>query len=514
MATDINNEDKIQTVINETNTKSDSQITDIQKKFDDLMKSVSGTTEAVDNASKNVLNFTGKVVRVELIDTNGIVQKSYLDQFELDPTSALFRSKYETVMSFELVGICLSLTETSCKSSSLIPEIFKKFSTEQAGRFNATPEAEEKIKAMPAFPFSKITQVEKIESDALYVSLKNDFGLLTGPADQNQIISVKISIVRPLSKLKHNFAKLTEDKSDRHDSKQVDSSLKSLSDSVAQIYIDEASGSSMLNGSGSSHGTGFFISKDGLFMTNNHVIRGDASCIKNMKCSFNIKQIDRNDIERHFTVNAKLLITNEQMDFAILKIDLPSDIQITTLELDTEEVDADLMTLGFPGDKLDKTRDSRDGVFLTYSFGKLVSMMDLAYVTSNYIAGGASGSPLLNLKNKKLVAILSNGNSPRPDEDGSPGLARPIQMINAKFDIDGYLTGKKQERVITILQMLKVSTTAEDANKALNIFDLENTYLGLPTLKNIMLEHNSGEIRVLIKKYLEQKDYLLGSEEE
>ena len=509
-----NNEDKIQAVIKETKTNSDSEIAEIQKKFDELMKAASDAKKIADSASINIINFTGKVVRVDQLDSNGIVQKSYLDEFELDPISAVFKSKYETIMAFDLSGICFSLTDASCKNVIVMPQLMEKYGTEQSGRFTATPAVQAQIKTMASFPITKITKVERLEADSVYVSIKMDMGNVTGIPTEKNKITARISLISSLSKLKHNFSKLTEDKSNRQDSKTVETSLKPLSEAVVEVYIDAAEGGSMLNGGGSGHGTGFFISKDGLLLTNNHVIRGDTTCLNDLKCSIKLKQINQNDETNFYTVDARLLITNQEMDFAILKIEKPENMRILPLDLETNEVGSDLITLGYPGDKADKSQDSRDGVFLTYSFGKLVSMLDLGYVTSNYISGGASGSPLLNLTNKKLVAIISNGINPLPGEDGSSGLARPIQMINAKYDIVGYIDGKKQERVIDILKMLKVSKNSEDAKKALYAFELENTYLGLATLKNIMIEHEVSDIRLTIKKYLQDKDYLIGSDEE
>jgi S1-C subfamily serine protease len=506
--TDNNTDAKIQQMIDQTKANNQAEVEKIKSEFEQMQKNTNHIVdEALAAVQKTTLNYVGKVVRVDILDDQGKTQKSYLDFFELDAVSGSYKSKFENLMYMDAAGICVNIASLDCETTYNYQTLVQNFGTVSAGRFKMTDINKAHLSGLPALTFKSTAKVVQLERDFMVLELKAVSTMVV--SDRAPSKKIKISTLGKLSQEKHNFAQLTEDKSDRKDLSTVADDLKKLSLATVQVLIN-SEGGSMLHGGSSGHGTGFFISEEGLMLTNNHVIAGLVDCVQFHKCKVALRRIDSDNKASVFSVDAQLLATDVDMDFALLKITVPEEMKIESFEIETQEVDADLMSLGYPGDR----GDSRDTTPLSYSFGKLVGTIDLGYTTSVYIAGGASGSALLNQANKKVVAIISNGNNPAPGEDGAPGIARPLQMINAEFGIDDYLSGSKETRIIKILQMLKVSATASDAQSALEAFDNERTYLGLGVMKSIMLSHQDVAVRKMIMQYLEKRVFIMGPDEE
>lgn len=138
----------------------------------------------------------------------------------------------------------------------------------------------------------------------------------------------------------------------------------------------------------------------------------------------------------------------------------------------------------------------------------------MGYVTTIYAWHGASGSPIFSSTSNKVVAILSNGSTDHAKTtlSGAPVTVRPINAINNRYGITDYINGAKQERVITYLKSIKLSNSAADVRKTLNLYSDEKTLLGSTTLKRVMVEHETLEIRTEIKKFLEDKGMILGND--
>ncbi|WP_413582865.1 S1 family peptidase [Bdellovibrio sp. HCB288] len=513
--TDNNTDSSIQKVVDQTNADNKADVEKIKSAFEQSQNEIEqiakdATLEADESLAtlqKSTLNYVDKMIRVDILDENGIQQKSYLDIFELDGTSGSYKSKFETMMSNEAAGICINLASLECETSSNFKKLAQTAGTTTAGRFKPTKANEAFYSRIPDIQIESNTKVTKLERDFMLLQLTAKMN--AGGSPQEKIRTIRISTVGKLSQEKHNFFQLTEDKSDRKDISEVESDLKRLSSSTVQVLLN-SEGGSILHGGGSSHGTGFFISDDGLMLTNNHVAVGLTKCMTTHKCKAELRQVSPENQSTVYVVDAQLLVTDISMDFALFKISVPAEMKIQKLEIEDKEVDADLMTLGYPADR----GQTRETTPLTYSFGKLVGTFDLGYSTSVYLSGGASGSAMLNKATQKVVGLVSNAGIVEAGESGSPGIARPIQMINAKFGIEDYLNGSKEVRVTKILQMLKVSSNVTEAQKALNAFESERTYLGLNVMKSVMLSHQDFAVRKVIMQYLEKHELIMGPDQE
>lgn len=497
--------DDIQITVDQTNPQSDQTAAQVKNNFEAINQVIEEANAIALEAEKSTVSYLEKVVQIELIDENEKVTKSYLDFFELDPHQIVYKSRFENLMVSEMAGICLSLTNDSCESEFDYHQLAKNYYTQSSGRMAIPNSLTKQVDSIPTVLVQTVSKVIKREADYLILELSAKSFMVANLSATSK--KIKISKLGKLSQMKHAFQKLTEDKSDRKNLAEVSENMKGLSASVVQINID--SGGSVLHGASSGSGTGFFISKEGFLLTNNHVIDGAKDCMNTFKCNLNLRSYNSKNEAKTTKVLAELMITDVNMDFALLKITTAGDLNFIPLDIEEVAVDGEIMTLGYPGDK--GTR--RDDTPLTYSFGKLVGTFDLGYSTSMYVAAGASGSPTINTANKKIVGIVSNTSTAVTGEDGAPGIVRPIQMINDKFNIDAYLNGQKKKDVSVIIQMLKISKDSNEARAALEAFDRQQTYLGIPAIKSVMLNHNSLEVRQQIMTYLEGRGFILGGNE-
>ena len=241
-------------------------------------------------------------------------------------------------------------------------------------------------------------------------------------------------------------------------------------------------------------------------MTNQHVIDAFKSCMENLVCDIDFTQVIPDGTRRKFTAKATVLVVSQPYDFALLKVSLPKDLTFSHFNLDKQKAGVDLVTLGYPGDMLDGNE-----LKLTYSFGKLVGFHSRAYATSAYIYPGASGSPLLNMDNLNVFAILSNSAGNAVPGIGAPGLARPIQLIDAEFGLSDYISGVKLARVKTLISAIESATTEAQASMNLTAYLNEKTYMGLNSLKRLMVAHAVPVVRVAIMKSLEKMKIIIGS---
>ncbi len=149
-----------------------------------------------------------------------------------------------------------------------------------------------------------------------------------------------------------------------------------------------------------SDGTGFFISEDGLFLTNEHIISRDTCSVD--RCSG--RQIIRDFRPRgEFEVfnHYKILAHNDQLDFALLQVTLPPGKKVPFLRLASQDDPAfldlskkDLFLIGHPftaSQQLSKARywDSDHDVLNLDSISE----------------PGNSGSPVLEKNSGKVIGL-------------------------------------------------------------------------------------------------------------
>jgi hypothetical protein len=181
-------------------------------------------------------------------------------------------------------------------------------------------------------------------------------------------------------------------------------------------------------------------------------------------------------------------------------------------ELDMNNIENSLLTLGFPHDKTSSFSNGEnveDDTALTYSFGNPVGLMGVGVSSSLFIASGASGSPVMNSSNLKVVGIISNGSNALESSDGMPGLFRSMFLINKEFNITSYLNGKNQIEIESYIKEIRDSSDTEKVDLVLKKYSLMKTYYGESRLKVLSYTHPHVQIRKKLVKFLDKTRDLL-----
>jgi len=448
----------------------------------------------------SVKDFFNKAITVEELDENNNVVNRFMDFIEQKDGS--WKTRSPDLQSFSWLGICFNEDGSSCKNTFLPKEVFDVAFAMQYGRKQLPPELNIPL---PQIPFTASTEAT-VSSTSLVVKVTPT---IFGQLQPTKTFQVKIAPV--LGSVKLNFKNPDKDESRRFDVNNVADSYKKLALAVVQLQSRPDGEDILSNSSGS--GTGYFLSSNGYMMTNHHVIDDFKECMRELVCEIDFRQTLPDNSKRVFTAKAQLLIANQAYDFALLKVTLPTEVKVGFIEIEKSEIGPELITLGYPGDQREKSETGEDITRLTYSFGELLSFHKQAFATNAYIYQGASGSPILNLSNLKLIGILSNGAGNPIIGVGAPGLARPIHLIDSVFGISDYLSGAKQARVRATLKTLAETQDKAEAAKLITQFQSEYTYMGVNQLKSLMVLHSSAEIRALILRGLEKMRILLGNSE-
>jgi len=286
--------------------------------------------------------------------------------------------------------------------------------------------------------------------------------------------------------------------SDRKSYNSVNSDFQSYSSTVFQILTDYGVGS--FGASSSTHGTGFFISPKGHALTNLHVLQENKGCIKDKKCNLEIK-FKGQEIIKH-TVSIDVLTCSKLNDFCLIKVSENDSFEVKHLEIQLDKIPKELFTLGFPGDKTTETENG-DETLLTYSFGSPVGFAGRTITSSVFIAGGASGSPFLDLNTKKVVGIVSNGAETfASNHDGAPGVFRPLFLIEREFGLKDYLNGNKGSKIKNLIQSLTNELDSIKSGKIIESYLKEKTYLGYENLVSLAYMHPKQEVRKQIVELL------------
>ncbi|MBX9878892.1 MAG: serine protease [Candidatus Obscuribacterales bacterium] len=172
--------------------------------------------------------------------------------------------------------------------------------------------------------------------------------------------------------------------------------------------------------------TGFFISSDGILVTNYHVAH--------IKCDLSAQWPDGRK------VSLRKIAENKKADLAILKIDSPEPMRVTALSLANDDVlpNEKLTALGYPNQwnalhlspgELLKSGKRKD--FLPNSTCPSVKgvRQSLSIMqTSCHEAPGASGSPVLN-ETGEVVGINFAGPSPDAEDKPMHSFAIPVKEL-------------------------------------------------------------------------------------
>ncbi len=186
------------------------------------------------------------------------------------------------------------------------------------------------------------------------------------------------------------------------------------------------------------HGSGFFISKQGHIITNQHVV-GDARRMRVITSDKKHKMI------------AEVLRVDKIRDVALLKIEeMPKDLNITTLPIRFEptKISEDVYAIGSPYDAKVLYDTISKGIISAHRTNKIEGI-HLPFIQSDVdIHGGNSGGPLLDEKGN-IIGISVSGYGVDGNK-ASIGLNFfiPIQEALAALDIsiDGKTTPRDTSR--------------------------------------------------------------------
>lgn len=177
--------------------------------------------------------------------------------------------------------------------------------------------------------------------------------------------------------------------------------IQSLGKSVAKVF--SATGAS---------GTGFFISKDGLFLTNEHVI--PISACRERRCpGYKIVTGFHKDGATKAYTNFEVLAQDDgQYDFALIKVNLPPNEIVEYLDLDfakktADQISAEAIVLGHPG-----------GASLHFAEAKPIETPDVSIRFQGIVIPGNSGGPLVDLKTSKVIGLVKSMRT-MPSKDGA-----------------------------------------------------------------------------------------------
>lgn len=230
-------------------------------------------------------------------------------------------------------------------------------------------------------------------------------------------------------------------------------SMKTISETGKgqDIYLkmyptyDENTTSTTVTSYWKSTGTGFFIDKKGYITTNHHVIK-------------NAKEIEIN--HNHKSYIAKVIISDEQNDLAILKIIDNSFVPLNSLnynfKTDLADVGTSVFALGFPLTQI-------MGEEIKYTDGKISSKSGFkgsitTYQISVPIQPGNSGGPLFD-ESGNLVGITSSGiNRAIADNANYAIKTKYLSMLVEEID----------DQIVLPNSILSNSSTLQDKIKTLS----------------------------------------------
>ena len=163
-------------------------------------------------------------------------------------------------------------------------------------------------------------------------------------------------------------------------------------------------------------GSGFFISSDGLAVTNNHVVTGAGSL------SVTIGGGTK-------TYPVKVLSTSECLDIAVVKVTVPGAVPYFEWASDAISTGSDAYALGYPLG--DPTFSMTKGAVVKadYAFDTFDNVVAHGIQSDAAIRGGNSGGPLINSQGK-VVGVNFYGNDSLATSNYAIGRDDVIPVLN------------------------------------------------------------------------------------
>ena len=237
-------------------------------------------------------------------------------------------------------------------------------------------------------------------------------------------------------------------------------------------------------------GSGFFCEVPEknikLLITNNHVI-DEIYLEQGNKIAFTISENEKEIYGEIDLEKERFKLTNKELDFTIIEI-LNEDNIKKFLQINNEQYkpDDELFSYQYAG-----------GVKLGFSFGKLLKKKAYALIYDVGTKGGSSGSPILLIKNKKVIglhkgAIISENINEKINK-GTPidVIINQISYIKCIYEINDY----NENQIINNTDGIELNKEVESKIKILNngkkeriIFKKKFDKIGLNTIYFIIEE--------------------------
>jgi S1-C subfamily serine protease len=184
-----------------------------------------------------------------------------------------------------------------------------------------------------------------------------------------------------------------------------------LKEALAQVKIVIERGNILSNG------TGFVVSDAGYIMTNHHVIDGPGKVM--------VRLADNKTL-----VEGKVIASDSKRDIAIVKIDVPDDVQLTTLPVNPEPIGRgiDVAAFGYPlaGSVGASLKFTKGGVSaLPDDTNEQMIMLDLR------VNPGNSGGPLCDQRGNVVGMVSAKTRANMFTNEDSLGLAIPSSDLVA-----------------------------------------------------------------------------------
>lgn len=179
-------------------------------------------------------------------------------------------------------------------------------------------------------------------------------------------------------------------------------------------------------------GTGFFISADGLFLTNEHILPRER-CSENGCSGVQIIRHLAEDGEIEIYSKFTILLQSKELDLAIAKVELPRDKSVPYLKLNArsleDRADVNLVVLGHPAGStlrataVDYKGANRDELLL-----------------AGPVFWGNSGSPVIDLKSAQVVGVVSKLDLSTNNIDREGNISIPIRAVQSASAIKAMLS--------------------------------------------------------------------------
>lgn len=238
--------------------------------------------------------------------------------------------------------------------------------------------------------------------------------------------------------------------------------------------------------------SGFFVSTDGLLLTNNHVVKG-TKCSANLNCQLKLKFSDGSDL----LVTATVYFLDSKEDVALLKVTPPEGTLFSPLKIATDAIGPEVYSIGFPAESDSPIKSN----------GYITGFSSTFLATSVFSRPGMSGSPVFDKSTDRVIGFISESFY-REGENEGPTFLPFLWWIDKEFHISDYISGRKQTEISDTIKNIRTETDCTRMDKLLNQLQKHKSLYGMNELKAIMIQHENPLCRKIIFDFLKSKDII------